>query len=85
MKSTVNVPVVVGMEWTGQDGTAIMSATRPEMISFTLYSSSNILNSVELADCGQYTCTVKIENESEMSTSINITIGNFNNDHFYHY
>ena len=77
MKSTVNVPVAVSMEWTGPDGTAIMPIARPEMISFTLYSSSIIPDSVELADSGEYTCAAKIENEPEMSTSTNITIGNF--------
>ena len=71
-------PMAISMEWTGPDGTAIMPAPRPEMISFTLYSSSNILDSIELADSGQYTCTVKIENEPEMSTSTNIAIGNNN-------
>ena len=60
MKSTVNVPVAVSMEWTGPHGTVIILATRPEMVSFTLYSSSNILDSVELADSGQYTCTVRM-------------------------
>ena len=91
MKSTVNIPVSVSMEWSGPDRAAIMPPTRPEMISFTLYSSSNILDSVELANSGEYICTVRIEDEPEMSTSTNITIGNSKliiviiDDLFYHY
>ena len=75
MKSTVRIPLAVSMEWTGPDGTTIVPTTRPEMISFTLYSLSHILDSVELADSGEYTCTVKIENEPEVYASTNITIG----------
>ena len=75
MKSTVSVPVTVSMEWTGPDGTTIVHTTRPKMISFTLYSSSYTLDSVELADSGEYMCTAKIENEPEVYTNTNITIG----------
>ena len=75
MKSTVRIPLAVSMVWTGPDGTTVVTTTRPEMISFTLYSSSHTLDSVELADSGEYTCTVKIENEPEVHARTNITIG----------
>ena len=75
MKSTVAIPVTVSMEWTGPDGTTIVPAIRPEMISLTLYSSSSTLDSVESVDSGEYTCSVIIENEPKVPTSTNITIG----------
>ena len=60
MKSTVRIPLAVSMEWTGPDGTTI-GPTRSKMISFTLYSSLLTLDSVELADSGEYTRTVKLK------------------------
>ena len=77
MKSTVTVPLTVSMEWTGPDGTTIVPTIGSKMISYTLYSSAYTLDSVESADSGEYTCTVKIESEPEdlVSTSTNITIG----------
>ena len=45
------------------------------MISYTLYSSAYTLDSVESADSGDYTCTVKVENEPEVSISTDITVG----------
>ena len=71
----MNVPLAVSTELTGPDGTVIAPSTRPEMISLTLYSSSYTLDSAELADSGEYMCTVKIENEPEMYASTNITTG----------
>ena len=75
MKSTVRIPLAVSMKWTGPDGTTIVPTTRSKMISFTLYSSLLPLDSVELADSGEYTCAVKIETEPEVYTSTNVTIG----------
>ena len=78
MQSTVNVPVTISVEWIGPDGMTIMPAEGPEMISFTLYSSSYTLHSIELADSGRYTCTVKVETEPEVYTSTKIIIGKNN-------
>ena len=66
--------------WKGPDGTAVVSPIRPEMKSLTLYtSSSGQLTSVDSADSGEYTCTVRFENfGAEISASTNITIGNIN-------
>ena len=75
MKSTVTVPVTVSMEWTGPDGATIVPTIGSKMISYTLYSSAYTLDSVESADSGEYTCTVKVENEPEGSTSTDITVG----------
>ena len=49
LDSAVDVPVNVKIVWTGSDGTAITSATRVEMKSFTLYVSLSTLHSVESA------------------------------------
>ena len=73
----MTVPLAVSMEWTGPDGTTIVPTTRPEMISFTLYSSSHTLDSVEFADSGDYSCTVEIENEPKVYAHTSITIGKF--------
>ena len=72
MKSTVTVPMAVSMEWTGPDGTTIVPTTKSEMISFTLYSSSHTLDSVEFADSGDYSCTVKKLTKVYACTSITI-------------
>ena len=73
LKSKVTVPLAVSTELTGPDGTVFAPSTRPEMISFTLYSSSYTLDSVESAESGEYTCMVKIEKEPEVYTSTSIT------------
>ena len=75
LDSAVDVPVNVKTVWTGPDGTAITSATRAEMKSFTLYVSLSTLHSVESADSGNYTCTAGIENGVFVSASTNIKIG----------
>ena len=71
----VDVPVTVKTAWTGPDGTAITSATRPEMKSFTLYLSLSTFHSIESADSGNYTCTAGIENGIYISASTNVKIG----------
>ena len=71
----VDVPVTVNTAWSGPDGTAITSATRAEMKSFTLYVSLSTLHSVESADSGNYTCMAGIENGLHVSASTNIKIG----------
>ena len=76
ISSVVNVPLSMTIVWTRPDEAVVASPTRPEMKSFTLYTSSSSLNSVDSADSGQYTCTVRFENGVEISASTNITIGN---------
>ena len=79
MTSVVNVPLSMTIVWKGPDGTIVAPLTRPEMKSLTLYTSlSSRLTSVDSADSGEYTCTVRFENGVEISTSTNITIGNYN-------
>ena len=77
MTSVVNVSLSMTIVFKGPDGTVVASPTRPEMKSFSLYtSSSGQLTSVGSADSGKYTCTVRFENGVEISASTNITIGN---------
>ena len=77
MTSVVNVPLSMTIVWKGPDGMIVASPTRPEMKSFSLYtSSSDQLTSVGSADSGEYTCIVRFENGVEISASTNITIGN---------
>ena len=75
LNPAVDVPVNVKTAWSGPDGTAITSATRAKMKSFTMYVSLSILHSVESADSGNYTCTAGIENGLYVSASTNIKIG----------
>ena len=82
MSSVVNVTLSMTIVWKGPDGTVVASLTRPEMKSFTQYTSSTSpLTSVDSADSGEYTCMVRFENGVEISASTNITIGN----EYYHY
>ena len=77
MISVLNFPLSMTIVWKGPDGTVVASPARPEMRSFTLYtSSSSLLTSIDSADSGKYTCTVRFEIGVEVSASINITIGN---------
>ena len=77
MTSVVNVSLSMMIVWKGPDGTIVASPTRPEMKSLTHYtSSSSLLTSVDSADSGEYTCTVRFKNGVEVSASVNITIGN---------
>ena len=75
MSSVVTVPLSMTMVWRGPDGTVVSSPIRPQMKSFTLYTSSSILTSVDSADSGEYTCTVRFDNGVEISASTNVTIG----------
>ena len=76
LNPAVDVPVTVNTVWTGPDGVIIMSATRPEKKSFTLYASVNTFHSVGSADSGNYTCTAGVENGFKVSASTNVNIGN---------
>ena len=76
MSSVVTVPLSMTVVWKGPAGTVVTSPIRPEMKSFMLYTSSSILTSVDSADSGEYTCTVRFENGVEISASTNVTIGN---------
>ena len=79
LNAAVDVPVTIRVAWNGPDGTEIAS-TAPEMKTHTLYISSSTLHSIELADSGNYTCTVGIENGAEVSTNASIKIGNISED-----
>ena len=76
MSSVVDVPLSMMIVWKGPNGTAVTSPNRPEMKSFTLYTLSSSLTSVDSAESGEYTCTVTFENGVEISANTNITIGN---------
>ena len=77
MTSVLNFPLSMTIVWKRPDGTVVASPARPEMRSFTLYtSSSSLLTSIDSADSGKYTCTVRFEIGVEVSASINVTIGN---------
>ena len=79
ISSVVTAPLSMMIVWKGPDGTAVVSPTRPEMKSLTLYTaSSSPLTSVDSTDSGEYTCTVRFENfGAEISASTNITIGKY--------
>ena len=76
LSPAVDVPVSISIVWTAPEETYnIASTTNPVMKSLTLYTSSSTLNSVESSDSGNYTCTVSIESEIEVSARANIIIG----------
>ena len=74
LSSVVNVSYPVSTMWKGPEGTVITSSATTEMVSFTLYTSSTILESV---NSGEYSCTMNFENGVEVSASTNITTGNY--------
>ena len=74
LNPAVDVPVTVNVVWNGPDGTAI-APTAPEMKTFTLYVASSTIHSTELADSGNYSCAVGIENGVTVSTNTSIKIG----------
>ena len=85
----VDVPVNIKIVWTGPNEIAIASSINPMMKSLTLYTSSNTLNSVEYSDSGDYTCTVSIASEIEVSVITKVKIGKWVNgmllSHFHYY
>ena len=75
LSPAVDVPVNITTVWTGPDGSILTSAAPPIMKSFTHYTSKAVLNYVESADSGNYTCTVNIGGKSRASLMKMIMIG----------
>jgi hypothetical protein len=67
--------VAVNTLWTGPDGSTLLSAASPVMMSFTHYTSDLKLNYVKSADSGNYNCTVSIGGNIRTSVQKEITIG----------
>ena len=76
LSSVVNISYSVSTMWKGPQGIIIASSAATEMKSYTLYTLSNNLRFLRLADSGEYTCTMNFGNGVEVSASTNITIGN---------
>jgi hypothetical protein len=74
LSPAVDVPVAITTAWTGPDGSTLLSAAPPVMMSFTHYTSDLKLNYVESADSGNYTCTVSIGGNIRTSVQKKIVI-----------
>ena len=70
----MDVPVDITTVWSGPDGSTLMSDASPVMKSFTHYTSKLVLNYAELADSGNYTCTVNIRRKIRASVSKEVII-----------
>ena len=75
LSPAVDVPMNIITTWTGPDGSTLTSAAPPIMKSFTHYTSKAVLNYVESADSGNYTCTVNIGGETRASVMKTLMIG----------
>ena len=75
LSPAVDVPVTVSTMWTGPEGSTLMYTNPPIRLSLTHYTSTAVLKDIELADSGEYTCTIDIENEITMSANNSVIVG----------
>ena len=74
LSSVVNISYSVSTMWKGPEGTVIISSATTEMVSFTLYTLSTALESV---NSGEYSCTMNFGDGVEVSASTSITTSNY--------
>ena len=76
LSPVVEVPENVTMVFSGPNQKITFSSTNPVRKSLGRYIiSSNTLELIESADSGDYTCTVNVGNEVEVSANVSIIIG----------
>lgn len=73
--SSVDQALPINTVWTTPNGQSLASSTPPEATSFTRYTSTALLGSIESTDAGEYTCTVSIGKELQTRVSRSITVG----------
>ena len=71
----VNVPLNITAGWTGPDGSTLRPAAPAAMESTTHYTSTVVIRQVELANAGDYTCTISLETDIRMTAEKQVIVG----------
>ena len=77
LSSAVDVPVTISTVWTAPDGSALTYNNPPIRLLFTHYISIVVLKDIELADSGDYTCTVDIGDKITISARYSVIVGRY--------
>lgn len=73
----VDVPLSISTWLVGPDGSSLRYTSRPIRLSFTHYTSTAVLSYIDLADSGEYTCTINIGSEITMSANHSVIVGRY--------
>lgn len=77
LSSAVDVPVTISTVWTTPDGSALTYTNPPIRLLFTHYISTAVLKDIDLADSGDYTCTVDIGDKITISARYSVIVGRY--------
>ena len=77
LSPVVDAPVTISTVWIGPDGSPLMYANYPTRLSFTHYISTAVLRNIDLADSGEYTCTINVGSEITMSANHSVIVGRY--------